>query len=554
MSNSKPWKRMDIPRSRTTTPSLGDSSPERTPRPSAGQSFVFSLDHRPRATRASVPKVRSGCITCKRRHVKCDEAKPACQRCLKWQGFCDGYKPAEPKPSRGGKQRRSSTSSRSERSDSTPASGSESQESQNDSLSDIQDNLLTPTLETGQLESVYFTKWLNMANNLEGGLFPSRFFTETVPQICQDEIAIRYAVIAVGALISSLSPNTPVPFSTPPRGAPHYDTALTYHGQALRLIGLLNESTTRSSVRRVGVIACIIFTIFEVVHGSYEAAVEHTNHGGRMIAGQVMEQQATGASYFFLEDSIIQGFQRTTYLAWTTRLLDPSRTMPKICASISSNFSVDHIPSVFSDAFEARKLLSAIQHQSVHFIKAVTDSIPAFSSSFPEDLFNMPGSLRDMQQQELNTLDSWKAAFWPLLASANKEDSDPMAYLQAVSLLLQFTVLEISAKSVFFHDRKAIRQATPQFSEIIQLSEIILSNQPPAIDCSETFTMENGPTFALFMTASKCADDGLREQAAGLMRRYPRRDAFWDTRVALIALANRTDDNNSAIDPRLTQI
>jgi hypothetical protein len=55
------------------------------------RSFVFTLQHRPRATRASVPKVRSGCITCKRRHVKCDEAKPACQRCLKWQGTCEGY-------------------------------------------------------------------------------------------------------------------------------------------------------------------------------------------------------------------------------------------------------------------------------------------------------------------------------------------------------------------------------------------------------------------------------------------------------------------------------
>lgn len=32
---------------------------------SGPRSFVFTLQHRPRATRASVPKVRSGCITCK---------------------------------------------------------------------------------------------------------------------------------------------------------------------------------------------------------------------------------------------------------------------------------------------------------------------------------------------------------------------------------------------------------------------------------------------------------------------------------------------------------
>lgn len=37
------------------------------------------------------PKVRSGCLTCKQRRLKCDEAKPHCQRCLKSKRQCDGY-------------------------------------------------------------------------------------------------------------------------------------------------------------------------------------------------------------------------------------------------------------------------------------------------------------------------------------------------------------------------------------------------------------------------------------------------------------------------------
>ncbi|KAH6871789.1 hypothetical protein B0T10DRAFT_259426 [Thelonectria olida] len=42
--------------------------------------------------RASAPRVRTGCITCKTRHLKCDERKPTCQRCEKDQAICDGYK------------------------------------------------------------------------------------------------------------------------------------------------------------------------------------------------------------------------------------------------------------------------------------------------------------------------------------------------------------------------------------------------------------------------------------------------------------------------------
>ncbi|KAL5315156.1 hypothetical protein ACEPPN_017807 [Leptodophora sp. 'Broadleaf-Isolate-01'] len=43
--------------------------------------------------RAGKPKVRTGCKTCKRRKVKCDEGKPGCLRCLKFGTDCEGYRP-----------------------------------------------------------------------------------------------------------------------------------------------------------------------------------------------------------------------------------------------------------------------------------------------------------------------------------------------------------------------------------------------------------------------------------------------------------------------------
>lgn len=41
--------------------------------------------------RASKPKVRTGCTTCKIRRVKCDETKPNCKRCTSTGRKCDGY-------------------------------------------------------------------------------------------------------------------------------------------------------------------------------------------------------------------------------------------------------------------------------------------------------------------------------------------------------------------------------------------------------------------------------------------------------------------------------
>ncbi|KAK5627350.1 hypothetical protein RRF57_003065 [Xylaria bambusicola] len=41
--------------------------------------------------RATHAKARTGCLTCKRRKVKCDEAKPCCARCIKAGHKCAGY-------------------------------------------------------------------------------------------------------------------------------------------------------------------------------------------------------------------------------------------------------------------------------------------------------------------------------------------------------------------------------------------------------------------------------------------------------------------------------
>ena len=46
--------------------------------------------------RKLAPKVRTGCKTCKRRRVKCDEKKPICVRCDKLGLTCEGYEVPKP--------------------------------------------------------------------------------------------------------------------------------------------------------------------------------------------------------------------------------------------------------------------------------------------------------------------------------------------------------------------------------------------------------------------------------------------------------------------------
>ncbi|OAL39584.1 hypothetical protein AYO20_00981 [Fonsecaea nubica] len=42
-------------------------------------------------SRRHAPKVRTGCVTCKARKIRCDETKPSCKRCTSTGRRCDGY-------------------------------------------------------------------------------------------------------------------------------------------------------------------------------------------------------------------------------------------------------------------------------------------------------------------------------------------------------------------------------------------------------------------------------------------------------------------------------
>ncbi|TQV94296.1 hypothetical protein V2A60_002668 [Cordyceps javanica] len=60
--------------------------------PSSASTDSSSAGEQPRPRRKRwAPKVKTGCITCRVRRVKCDETKPHCKRCMAYGYVCDGY-------------------------------------------------------------------------------------------------------------------------------------------------------------------------------------------------------------------------------------------------------------------------------------------------------------------------------------------------------------------------------------------------------------------------------------------------------------------------------
>ncbi|KLU92518.1 hypothetical protein MAPG_11463, partial [Magnaporthiopsis poae ATCC 64411] len=306
------------------------------------QILTFSLSQRPRATRASQPKARTGCKTCDhhddleplpradnecptprvwRRHVKCDETKPACLHCVKWQGFCEGYEHlAAPAV---GNEGATTAGSRQRRPKKDLAAAS-------DEHSVV---VWQPTEHQGMFaqdpDKIYFDHWLQLSDMLDGSWFGSNLWTRTIPQLSRVDPTLRYASMAIGALSQAMAmvpPQSrgPGTWSQASNGtlvthSRHYRDAVVYYGRALRLARERhpyqtgsqdpNQSHDQAQQRqqqaaqtqkllqgdghhaedalRAIVLSCILFLCFETIHGNRTAALRHLLYGGRVVASWV---------------------------------------------------------------------------------------------------------------------------------------------------------------------------------------------------------------------------------------------------------------------------
>lgn len=390
-----------------------------------------------------------------------------------------------------------------------------------------------------QLETIYLGNWLILADNMGGGWFQTNLFTQTIPELGRTEPAIRYAAMALGALANALAPSTlPEPQAPPLEGNPHYDRALTYYGHALRLVRLQQDPGSQLTLR-VAVIACIMFACFEALHDSCEAAINHINHG-LMIVEQFMCTSSKPPGHLaptnthipeaprlqcFLEEEILQVFQRLEFLSWSTGLVHQTPQAPIFCRR--------EVPSFFADIAEARRWWDLVQRLALRGLlekqAPKTTSCPDGSTSFPIDPALTTG-------QELDKMKQWSVAFYFLYTSSiATKIEDPTRYFQCTSLLLQYhsSWVSLCVANTGEGEYDLLHAMTPRFKEIVRLAAILLANQPKPAGCAEVFTMDHGPSLALFTVATRCLDPQVRREAVALLEQYPRRDAFWDSRAVL---------------------
>ncbi|KZL72721.1 C6 zinc finger domain-containing protein [Colletotrichum tofieldiae] len=395
-------------------------------------------------------------------------------------------------------------------------------------------------------ERVYFDFWLQLVANIY--LFPNDIMHRVVPQLARQEPAIKHAALAMAGMARALVPSL-VHRSEKElhNNGPHYEFALQQYGRAIKLV---RSSKPSSENMLWAIVCCVLFVTFECLHGDRTAALSHMNHAYKMMETyfsqrSLVEDGRVTESIRTVCDDAAWIFQGLTMQAWSHNVLH-SKDLSEIswcCRGNKTAFAVEEMPPKFTDIHMARRWWRVVQHHTCHrcpiyteiYVDGLSEDMlvsgyvrPALSPTHSEKLVAV-------LPEFLNHLRKWSTAFQgiydELRSHQHLEKADYHLYVDACNLRLQYLTLWNEVSSLSYTDIRVVIILTPSFREIVQLSRTILRAQSNCGGCSDTFSMDNGPTWPLLVTACRCRDANLRQEATELLGKYHRRDGLWDSRI-----------------------
>lgn len=509
--------------------------------------------------------MRSGCITCKKRHIRCDEAKPECNNCLKSQKECEGYVVKLRKRPLG------------------PALLS--WDSNQIGIGHGHGNGASPTIQL-QLDpdsldfrdaagKLYFQEFISLVKGTWTTAASNGDLWEvTLPQLTRNNSTLRHAAIAIGALSTWHRQSTceslsvvSVPALPTAEGDAHYFHAVAYYCRSLKL------QSQGASVQDA-VFLSVLLIIFETLRGNKKAALNHVNHGLAMLLTLLTDVNADrhiadlGPNPKPLLGAVADIF---TQLALQSRtilhgrvgdgpplpslaksLRDRKQTMESFVNLLSrsphSSATIDRIPAVFDSLDEYEEYWLAFQRSQIEidsvFVDTMQNSI-VFGlkdqdaiNAFVLNLLSNPRIVEfcDKSRKTLRALD---AAFLPLFNKIIMSDVESPAYLKSIHLRLQFLGSYFFDQSPEYLNVEVLESRTPCFREFLSLAEIALRTAKRNIkNPAHQLSLQCGLAWRLLIVAFFCRDPLARDEAVWMLKDYPGQDGLWNTR-SLHALALR---------------
>ncbi|KXJ92857.1 hypothetical protein Micbo1qcDRAFT_160695 [Microdochium bolleyi] len=562
-----------------------------------------------RRVRTSKPKVKTGCSNCKRRRIKCDEKRPACTQCVRSKKDCTGYPPPARTSSLVSIQPRPLANIAS--SNAPVVKGTRIQQKP---LPVFQQGTLTPpqsppeitllyhhpsTMTFDNHEGLYFQLFREHTASELSGFFDSSFWTRSVLQECHSKDAVRYSVVALGALYKTLEK-----ISESPPGSPgsvcdpndnvgrHWEVAFKNYSYAIKAMVTATSQDTAS--QKISLMATVLLACFDSFIGDHRQAIVQIQNGLGLLEKLRMDRRRA-----FLprpeepvDQDLIQMFTRLAiqaksydmafhfpqpYVIRLTQNSEGGPSSPSTEGGSPVSTSSPIIPDTFTSLREARLAWDGLCERMMRFTETMFNYT---QGSAPMGI--LPESMKQYGLSFKGQIEAWAIAFEPLLTTRTapartSQEKTGIAVLKMNQMMGQILFL------MTFSDSEARFDAfNPYFQAMVSLATEVIGDEerraaakrcPDQRYCRHQATHAESfgggdyaarhikPSFSadlgiippLFVVATKCRERRIRRSAIELLGSSSRREGMWDSDLsarigAWVASIEEEDDTTARLE------
>lgn len=429
--------------------------------------------------------VRTGCITCKIRRVKCGEEKPFCKRCTSTGRKCDGYAPVN-----------------------QPAQGRKSSPQAH----------LSENIEDPMEQKIFHFFCTTSAPKLPG-YFSNDFWGRRVLQASAVEPSIRHAVIAIGAVHHDfISRHESIKVHDPSI------IAFAFRQYTKAISHLHRLMSTRTQQLDFTLISCILFISFDCISGNHDSAIIHLKAGLKILEDvkkrnveAISPEQTTSAHEWEKEFAPLLlglGVQAASFV--NPKYLNDRAAL----WAMLKGARIPTHPTTFHSIDEARHALESTIADIMADRTATDNRVLACQIQNPKGAQRL---------KHTTAMTSWIQALNRYLGTYAARETDPNTLELAVNILkLQWLALSIEIGIP--------EPSYDRFEKIVTYCESLVPEhgssplQPSALN----FSTDIGIICPLFLTSLRAPRMSTRRQAFELLSRAPRREGMWDSDDAVL--------------------
>ncbi|KAL3457533.1 hypothetical protein BJX64DRAFT_268673 [Aspergillus heterothallicus] len=483
-------------------------------------------DRERRRRRASRPKVRSGCATCKSRHKKCDEGRPSCAMCLRTGRKCEYRETLDGRTRSAREMRIIAVRERASTHDDTydyfPPS---------DEVGFTRGGLVVapglistnPDLAADERRYLDFFRSTTAAQC--AGYFYDEFWQRLVHRVSEAEPAVCHAVISLGSLNCRFLQRRMGMAGDERSWARDAEFSLRQSNKAIACLRRVLEGEERLGRQRteIALVVCVVLVSTMLFQEDAVSAGRHLRSGLTLLEAYLSDNPAHSAASV----AITQAFAGVL-LSWLTfstpdaEAVEGAQTYPFL------------VPRAFPEiAFDINK--------AGDFVVALARLVLL---GHPEALTWAGG-----QDAVIQKLRGWgtqiKQSAITHQARLSRRDRSALMLLELWSEVL-YIILKVGSEPPPRESRYDAYLAGFQHS--VQLARELLKTDT-SVDPIPTFSVNLGIIAPLFYCGLRCRDWLVRQEALLLLRRWRRQEGIWSSNTTARVLARLIDVESTGLTP-----